>query len=244
MTSWILTFLLLLAVSEEKPETPITITTVEPGKKSPRKLEYESFDEALLFLDVEAAAKLAGDPGQRQCVNAVDAILRNDIAGAETTLLALLAESPEYRLFASTLLEQIYFADPSSAVFGQNVHLVRVAMGRRVAVEAPVDADLVVPIPTCAQCAAIGYAEQSGIPQGRAFTTSHYLGRSFIMPTQSGRDMAVKMKLSVIEEAVKGQRLVVVEDGHVANPALPQACFGSEKGFRCPGSPDRRNSRA
>ena len=116
---------------------------------------------------------------------------------------------------AQCIFEQIYFADPSSKVFGQNVHLVRVAMGRKLALEAPVEADLVVPIPTCAQCAAIGYAEQSGLPQGRAFTTSHYAGRSFILPTQSGRDMAVKMKLSVIKEAVKGKRLIVVEDSVV-----------------------------
>lgn len=116
---------------------------------------------------------------------------------------------------AACIFEQIYFADPSSMIFGENVHMVRVAMGRRLAKEAPVDADLVVPVPTCAQCAATGYARESGIPYGRAFTTSHYTGRSFIMPTQSGRDMAVKMKLSVIKEAVAGLRLVVVEDSVV-----------------------------
>lgn len=116
---------------------------------------------------------------------------------------------------AACIFEQIYFADPSSLVFGENVHMVRVAMGRRLATEAPVDADLVVPIPTCAQCAATGYARQSEIPYGRAFTTSHYTGRSFIMPTQAGRDMTVKIKLNVIKEAVKGKRLVVVEDSVV-----------------------------
>ncbi len=116
---------------------------------------------------------------------------------------------------AACIFEQIYFADPSSLVFGENVHMVRVAMGRKLAKEAPVDADLVVPIPTCAQCAATGYAQESEIPYGRAFTTSHYAGRSFIMPTQSGRDMAVKMKLNVIKEAVKGKRLIVVEDSVV-----------------------------
>lgn len=116
---------------------------------------------------------------------------------------------------AACIFEQIYFADPSSLVFGENVHMVRMAMGCKLALEAPVDADVVVPVPTCAQCAATGYAQQSGIPYGRAFTTSHYAGRSFIMPTQSGRDMAVKMKLNVIKEAVKGKRLVVVEDSVV-----------------------------
>jgi len=116
---------------------------------------------------------------------------------------------------AACIFEQIYFADPSSIVFGQNVHLVRVAMGERLAEESPVEGDLVVPIPTCAQCAAIGYSRRSGIPYGRAFTTSHYVGRSFIMPTQSMRDTAVKMKLSVIKGAVAGKRLIVVEDSVV-----------------------------
>lgn len=116
---------------------------------------------------------------------------------------------------AACIFEQIYFADPSSLVFGENVHLVRRAMGRQIAKEAPVKADLVVPIPTCAQCAATGYADESGIAYGRAFTTSHYAGRSFILPTQSGRDLAVKMKLNVIREAIAGKRLVVVEDSVV-----------------------------
>lgn len=116
---------------------------------------------------------------------------------------------------AACIFEQVYFADPSSNIFGENVHLVRKAMGRQLAREAPVDADVVVPIPTCAKCAATGYAEQSGIPYGRAFTTSHYAGRSFILPTQAGRDLTVKMKLNVIKEAVRGKRLIVVEDSIV-----------------------------
>ncbi len=116
---------------------------------------------------------------------------------------------------AACIFEQVYFADPSSMVFGDNVHLVRAAMGRRLAEESPVEADVVVPVPTCAQCAATGYAVECGIPYGRAFTTSHYAGRSFIMPVQSDRDMAVKMKLNVIKEAVAGKRLVVVEDSVV-----------------------------
>jgi amidophosphoribosyltransferase len=116
---------------------------------------------------------------------------------------------------AACIFEQIYFADPSSTVFGENVHLVRKAMGRCLAREAPAEADMVVPIPTCGQCAATGYAEESRIPYGRAFTTSHYAGRSFILPTQAGRDTTVKMKLNVIKESVRGRRLVVVEDSVV-----------------------------
>ena len=116
---------------------------------------------------------------------------------------------------AACIFEQIYFSDPSSTVFGENVHLVRVAMGQQLAREAPAKADLVVPIPKSGQCAAIGFSRESGIPYGHAFTTNNYVGRSFIQPSQASRDMTVKMKLSVIREAVKGKRLVVVEDSVV-----------------------------
>src|SRR5262245_47964431 len=107
---------------------------------------------------------------------------------------------------AHCIFEHVYFADPSSNVFGQNVHLFRVATGRQLALESPADADLVIAVPNCARCAAQGYAEQSGIPLGRGFTTSHYAGRSFIMPTQAQRDMTVKMKLNVIKDSVRGKR--------------------------------------
>jgi amidophosphoribosyltransferase len=116
---------------------------------------------------------------------------------------------------AHCIFELVYFADPASDVFGQNVHLFRVALGRQLAKEAPADADYVIPVPNCARCAAIGYSEESGLPRGRGFVTSHYSGRSFIMPSQPMRDLAVKMKLNVIREAVRGKRLVVVEDSVV-----------------------------
>ena len=116
---------------------------------------------------------------------------------------------------AACIFEQIYFADPSSDVFGDNVHMVRAAMGRRLAEEAPADADLVAPVPNCARCAALGYSQAGGMVLGRAFTTNHYVGRSFILPTQDRRTMVVKMKLNVIKEAVRGKRVVVVEDSVV-----------------------------
>lgn len=116
---------------------------------------------------------------------------------------------------AHCIFEKVYFADPSSNVFGHNTHSFRVATGRRLAVESAVDADCVIPVPNCARCAAIGYSEESGLPIGRGFTTSHYMGRSFIMPTQQLRDMVVKMKMNVIREAVDGKRLIVVEDSIV-----------------------------
>lgn len=116
---------------------------------------------------------------------------------------------------AACIFEQIYFSDPSSRVFGQSVHMTRLAMGMKLAEEAPAEGELVVPIPTCAQCAAIGYSRRIGIPYGRAFTTSHYTGRSFIQPSQAARASTVKMKLNVIKEAVAGRRLIVIEDSVV-----------------------------
>ena len=116
---------------------------------------------------------------------------------------------------AHCVFEQVYFADPSSTIFGENVHLVRHEMGRQLARETPSEADLVIPVPNCARCAAGGYAEQSGIPYARGFTVSHYAGRSFIEPEQPMRDLAVKMKLNVIKEVVQGRRLVVIEDSIV-----------------------------
>lgn len=114
------------------------------------------------------------------------------------------------------IFEQIYFADPSSMIFGQNVHMVRLEMGRQLARESHnVQADMVIPVPTCARCAAQGYHEQSGLPLGRGFTTSHYVGRSFIQPNQHLRDLAVRMKLNVIRQSVAGKRLIVVEDSIV-----------------------------
>jgi amidophosphoribosyltransferase len=116
---------------------------------------------------------------------------------------------------AHCIFEQVYFSDPSSRIFGENVHQVRMEMGRQLARESAVDADLVVPVPNCARCAADGYAEESGIARGRGFTVSHYIGRSFIQPDQSMRDLSVKMKLNVIREVVDGKRLIVVEDSVV-----------------------------
>ena len=113
------------------------------------------------------------------------------------------------------IFEHVYFADPSSQVFGENVHLARVEMGRQLAREAPADADLVIPVPNCARCAALGYHEVSGLPIGRGFTTNHYIGRSFIQPTQTIRDLTVRLKLNPIRASVAGKRLVVVEDSVV-----------------------------
>jgi amidophosphoribosyltransferase len=116
---------------------------------------------------------------------------------------------------AQCVFELVYFSDPSSLVFGENVHLVRKAFGRALAREAPAEADVVIAVPNCARCAALGFHEESGIPIGRGFTSNHYVGRSFIQPTQTVRDLTVRLKLNPIRAVVAGKRLVVVEDSIV-----------------------------
>lgn len=116
---------------------------------------------------------------------------------------------------AHCVFEMVYFADPSSQVFGENVHLVRKAFGAALARESPVAGDVIVAVPNCARCAALGYHEQSGIPIGRGFTTNHYVGRSFIQPTQAVRDLTVRLKLNPIRSVIEGKRLIVVEDSIV-----------------------------
>lgn len=116
---------------------------------------------------------------------------------------------------AHCLFEHIYFAKQNSTIFGENVHEFRKKLGRRLAVEHPVEADVVVPIPDSGTSAAIGFAEQSGIPFDMGMIRSHYVGRTFISPDQKLRELTVKIKLAPIAQVVKGKRIVVVDDSVV-----------------------------
>ena len=113
------------------------------------------------------------------------------------------------------IFELIYFARPDSQVFGRSVYAVRKAMGRRLAQEAPVEADIVVPVPDSGVPAALGYSEQSGIPYEMGLIRSHYVGRTFIEPSQSIRHFGVKLKLNPVPGIVRGKRVVVVDDSIV-----------------------------
>jgi amidophosphoribosyltransferase len=113
------------------------------------------------------------------------------------------------------IFEYVYFARPDSNVYGQNVYEMRKAMGERLAQEEPAIADMIVPVPDGGIPAAIGYAQASGIPFEMAIMRNHYIGRTFIEPTQEMRDLKVKMKLSPINHLIKGKRLVVVDDSIV-----------------------------
>jgi amidophosphoribosyltransferase len=113
------------------------------------------------------------------------------------------------------VFEHIYFARPDSVLFGKSVYSVRHAFGKRLAVEHAVPADLVIPVPDSGVPAAIGYAEQSGIPFAMGLVRSHYVGRTFIEPQQSIRHFGVKLKLNALKDVLKGKRVVVVDDSIV-----------------------------
>jgi amidophosphoribosyltransferase len=113
------------------------------------------------------------------------------------------------------VFELIYFSRPDSDVFGHNVHLIRKAFGRQLAREAPVEADVVIPVPDSAVSAALGYAEESGIPFDTGLIRNHYVGRTFIEPRQSIRHFGVKIKLNAIRRFLEGKRVVVVDDSIV-----------------------------
>lgn len=113
------------------------------------------------------------------------------------------------------IFEYVYFARPDSNVYGQNVYEMRKAMGKKLAQEQPMIADMIVPVPDGGVPAAIGYSQESGIPFEMAIMRNHYIGRTFIEPTQEMRDLKVKMKLSPIEHLIKGKRLIVVDDSIV-----------------------------
>lgn len=110
------------------------------------------------------------------------------------------------------IFEHVYFARPDSTVFGQSVHEVRMRLGRRLAEEHPAQADLVTPIPDSGSAAALGYSQASGIPMDYGFIRNHYIGRTFIMPTQGQRSDSADLKLAVVPSVVRGKRVVVVDD--------------------------------
>jgi len=110
------------------------------------------------------------------------------------------------------IFEFIYFARPDSAFFGKSVYQTRKSHGRRLAEEAPVDADLVMPFPDSGMYAALGFSEAAGIPFEMAMIRNHYVGRTFIQPTQSMRDFGVRVKLNPVKELLNGKEIIIVED--------------------------------
>ena len=116
---------------------------------------------------------------------------------------------------ARCIFEYIYFARPDSHIDGVSVYASRIKAGRFLAMDSPVDADLVVGVPESGNAAALGYSLQSGIPYGTAFVKNGYVGRTFIRPKESSRESSVRVKLNVLKEAVDGKRIIMIDDSIV-----------------------------
>jgi amidophosphoribosyltransferase len=113
------------------------------------------------------------------------------------------------------LFEYVYLARPDTTIAGRGVQATRVAVGRQLAAEYPVEADLVIPVPESGTPAAIGYAEASGIPYAQGLVKNSYVGRTFIQPSQTIRKLGIRLKLNPLRDVIAGQRVVVVDDSIV-----------------------------
>ena len=113
------------------------------------------------------------------------------------------------------IFEYVYLARPDTTIAGRGVHAVRVEIGKRLAEEHPVEADLVIPVPESGTPSAIGYAQGSGIPYGQGLVKNSYVGRTFIQPSQTIRQLGIRLKLNPLREVISGKRLVVVDDSIV-----------------------------
>jgi amidophosphoribosyltransferase len=116
---------------------------------------------------------------------------------------------------AGCVFEYVYLARPDTAINGRNVYDARVEMGRTLAKEYPVEADLVIPTPESGTPAAIGYSQESGIPFGHGLVKNAYVGRTFIEPSQTIRQLGIRLKLNPLREVIKGKRIIVVDDSIV-----------------------------
>ncbi len=116
---------------------------------------------------------------------------------------------------SNCIFEHVYFSRPDSIVFGRAVQQTRDAMGRQLAIESPVKADIVVPVPDSGVTAAMGFAQQSGIPMQFGLIRNHYVGRTFIEPEQRVRDFGVKLKLNPVRHVLEGKRVVLIDDSIV-----------------------------
>jgi amidophosphoribosyltransferase len=121
---------------------------------------------------------------------------------------------------AFCIFEYIYFARPDSSIFGHNVYLARKQLGRQLAREFPAEVDLVMPIPDSGTYAALGFAEEAKIPFEYGMIRNHYIGRTFIQPSQDVRDFQVKIKLNPLKEVLRNKKVVIIEDSIVRGTTI------------------------
>ena len=142
-----------------------------------------------------------------------------DINPGEMVVFEKGEEPKSHQIFEPTpkhcIFEYVYFARPDSDIYEQNVYSLRKNMGKELAKEAPIEVDMIIPVPDGGVPAAIGYSQESGIPFEMAIMRNHYVGRTFIEPTQEIRDLKVKMKLSPIRKMIEGKRVVIIDDSIV-----------------------------
>ncbi len=180
----------LYAVRDSVGVRPLCIGKLEQG--------YVIASESCALLTIGADLVREVEPGE---------IIRID----DTTYESLGVSSPT-RQHALCLLELVYFARPDSELMGERLHMMRQNMGRQLAREAPADADVVIGLPDSATPAAIGFAQESGIPFSEALIKNRYIGRTFIQPNQQMRQQVVRLKFNVLPEVVEGKRIVLVDD--------------------------------
>jgi amidophosphoribosyltransferase len=189
----------IFAVRDPRGFRPLSMGRI-PASESHRK-------DSVVFASESTAFDLIGAQYER------------DVKQGE--LIVVEPEGIRSRFFApakpmkACVFEQVYFSRPDSVVFGRSVATSRELMGRQLAQEAPVDADLVVAVPDSGTPAAIGYASESGIPFRQALIRSHYVGRTFIEPEQRVRDFGVKLKLNPVRSLLQGKRVVLIDDSIV-----------------------------
>jgi amidophosphoribosyltransferase len=149
----------------------------------------------------------------------IEARLERDVEPGEVVVISnaglqsVRAFPPAERLHC--VFEYVYFARPDSVLWGKNVHTVRKAMGRELAREHPIEADIVIPVPDSGTSAALGYSETSGLRYEMGLIRNHYVGRTFIEPKQGIRHFGVKVKLNPMREMLEGRRVIVVDDSIV-----------------------------
>src|SRR3954449_6111844 len=149
----------------------------------------------------------------------IGATYERDVAPGEILIISAdgvrsIKPYPQARL-SHCIFEHVYFARPDSYVFGRSVNEVRTELGRVLAREQPVDADVVVPVPDSGVCAAMGFAEASGVPLRMGLIRNHYVGRTFIQPQASIRHFGVKVKLNPVRTIPNGKRVILVDDSIV-----------------------------
>jgi amidophosphoribosyltransferase len=164
-------------------------------------------DETYVFASETCAFDLIG-------ARYVGEVQPGEIARVDASGLTRIRFAPQSQ-HSFCVFEHVYFSRPDSQVFGRAVHASREALGRRLAREAPADADIVVPVPDSGVAAAIGYSAESGLPFRFGLIRNHYVGRTFIEPEQNIRDFGVKLKLNPVRALLEGQRVVLVDDSIV-----------------------------